>query len=552
MFFSQAFKRSVKNGCFICVVVWLLYHVVCAMLVASLSGLFTMQVMVPMLIGLLLAWGLPKCMDSYNTWVCKKLLRVLSERILAAPMPHLSEEERRIISNALLSQAMLMRVLSYLQSGLRGVVLSKKATEKKRSYQKKSMRLSTDTIADKGEANQQGDGERSHVNFAYAYCPGLPRKMMIAFKDGGNSDMNLTGRCLGISNGYSQLVLDLHVFNKSKTQGGQKRCGDMLSNKTAVGAFKVCEYSDYVSSKSVGVRQAVALRTRGIDEEANGLLRHYRIEPSRGESLARALSRGRVGMKNLHIISMLLQVKQQLKHMHDAQRAHMDLKLENITVSADFQRFTVIDFPDGQSGNTPASGHKTPWFGQLSNMHELLSQVIPHNQYRFFVDCEQPPVMCQSLVSYAQRQRFEALVANFEGRALRALDKECLSWFFLKANKNAITQERYIDVTSHTVFHDAWAMLYVAFIVSGFVREERPGASLQEQIFTVMEEMFRDYSQWWQGRPWGAENKQACTQYMNEHWSLDSITAQLLKGYVWEKQSGLEKAVNSWLAMQKK
>ncbi|GEM_PF-6791430 len=482
---------------------------------------------IPILLVKIAMWLFAKIKSYFSFALCYNLTQNIQQQIRSLQLNNLNEHEKTQLCEFLQRFETIKAIQRSLHEGYQGIVFLKKNHEKPRSS-KQTQRIEKTKVT-----AWNVPSHHRHSSFSCAVDRRLPRKVIIAFKDlDRKTSPDTTVKRLAFSSGLG-LAIDLHVLNKSKLAGGAKECF-YCSNKTAVGAFTVCEYSEALSSQRLGLMACAVLRKRGINEEKEGILHSYRIEKSSGESLGRFITR-RLARKVKHkseqtldIVNMLSQVQSQLSHLHKNGLAHMDLKVENITVCYDHNnnlKFTVIDYPSKSALNGVEKEHSTPWFGEMSNIHGLLSQVITHNRYQFWMDCEAPCVNIDSGISYDHRKKFEALLAKFEERKPRLVSEGISQEPIFFSGTSSRNNECYITIAPNTIFHDTWAVLYVAFIASECIDDSR---TQQTEVFLLMQEMYADYVQWWKlNGGVSVSKKDSCIRYMNQNWALDLIINKL-------------------------
>ena len=200
------------------------------------------------------------------------------------------------------------------------------------------------------------------------------------------------------------------------------------------------------------------------------------FEENKGEAFSRRLYRANERacepLDKDMVMSMMKQVAKQVEErLHRKGKAHMDLKVDNVTISEDGKEFTVIDYPDEQELSGKKSPRATPVVGQLSHSHLLVESVAEHNIYMYadsgkFVERE-----CS--ICDKERGSFTHMVSSFGHQALR--------------------ETKYLPIGVDTIFNDTWAALYMAFVAFGAVEDEMEQTICQAKVFSLMKKMFADY-----------------------------------------------------------
>ena len=503
----------------------------CKMIIVLLGCIY-----IPMLLIKLTTWALTKIKSYLSLALCYSLAQNIRQQVQSVQLNNLNEREKTQLCEFLMRFETIKAIQKSIYEGYRGIVFLKKNHEKPRSVKatQKSEKIEP--------ATHNGPSHHHNSSFACVVDNQLPRKVIMVFADTGIvSESDTTVKRKMYDSGLG-LVINLHILNKSKLPGGGKN--DLLcAGKTAVGAFTVCEYSEALSTQNLGLMACAVLRKRGKNEEQDGILHSYRIEKSFGESLGRFITRRLVrktetkDKQPIDIIEMLSQLQIQLNILHKNGLAHMDLKVENITVCYDHNKrmkFTAIDYPSKSALAGKEKEHSTPWFGEMSNIHGLLSQVITHNKYQFWMDCEAPCVYKDSGISHEHRKKFEESLAQFEQRKPRIVHQGVSQEPIFFSGTSSRDNDCYISIASNTIFHDTWALLYIAFITSGCADSDE---NHQAEIFLLMQEMYEDYVQWWEKKGGVTTmRKQDCITYMNQNWALGP-TIDKLKSRVKTNQS---------------
>ena len=466
-----------------------------------------------------IVWFREKIINYYNITVCRKLTQKIRRQIEASKLATLDDSEKKALCVFLTKAESVRSIRQSIDAGYQGIVFLKKNTEKCRSV----------LTGISGKKNNEHSGRISHESSSFACVVDscLPRKVMIVFSRQEHAVLNKKNDA-----GSCELILECHVLHKTKLRGGQKG-GNLHPNKTSVGAFTVCEYSEAWSSETVGARQCAVLRTRADNEERNGVLHSYRIEKSLGETLGRYIARSLENGVSAHtekmdIIQMLNQIEQQLEKLHSKGFAHMDLKLENVATRYDQAGrllFSLLDMPSASELSGRGKERFTPWFSEMSNIHGLLFQVVTHNKYNFVIDCETPAVGMYCNIKYDNRYALELLMAEHENRKLRKIaeTRSDIPTYF--AGEGVRRGDYYVPTSPHTLFHDTWAALYIAFIACECL-DDRDW--WQARVFLLMQEMFEDYVKWWRGKDGFTEElKGQCIDYMNQEWALKSAIRKL-------------------------
>lgn len=457
-YFSQSFKRQCEDILTLLLVAWVYLNVLISIEFVAVLYCFSWPVMVPAIaIGLMILL-LPLGMEVYNKLIGKTVYEDMKKEFARATFK-LNKEEKNKMNAVLSDKSVLKKVLEALSSGHRGIVVAKKTSQKARPLKS--------TGNEKQPSKQQSAQESS---FMTMIDERLPRKVIIAFRDGDKPDSTAGKR--EERNGYSSLAIDLHIIHKSKTGGKKEK---FSATKVAVGAFTVCDYTQCISSTGLW-KNMVALRERGEFEDSQGVLHRYRFEENKGEAFSRRLYRANERacepLDKDMVISMMKQVAKQVEErLHRKGKAHMDLKVDNVTISEDGKEFTVIDYPDEQELSGKKSPRATPVVGQLSHRHLLVETVAKQNIYVYADSGKSVERECS--ICDRERNSFTHMVSSFGHQALR--------------------ETKYLPIGVDTIFNDTWAALYMAFVAFGAVEDEMEQTICQAKVFSLMKKMFADY-----------------------------------------------------------
>lgn len=329
-----------------------------------------------------------------------------------------------------------------------------------------------------------------NINYDVYCIPELPRKIFISINGKIALSSSVANACSSTSSkprlgkmGLHDLSIDL--FSKKKDRLGNKTCTlDGSSN----GAFTQVDYTYFRDGSDTRQgKQSSTMSITGVDVQRVFCRKFSSPDASIDNSISLRTCLGRSLLRlNIHTSFSLHHLKsifkQILSQAHDnfqqTSCAHGDIKLENIVVSGDANRYstTLIDKPLKNDIVLPQLPH-TPGRCGLLPTHNIFSRIVDshHNGgssadlivYRPLIEARCPRKYKNEKITLIYRTFPELQILGL----FRYLDK---ADFFLPVFRNAL-------------YHDVWSILYM------FAQLSYDFPALQYNAVCLMMSMFKDY-----------------------------------------------------------
>lgn len=527
-YISQHCKETVLNTCIIAAILWLLIKLLACLAQSSLIW-FSSTVLMPALSLVVIGFLMKYAMSLWNYVIFTQTYNSLLHSISNHQFKRLDKDEKQKILFVLRTLDFSNTLKKWIEKGYRGGYFTKKAHSKERK--------------------PNGELQPRSSSFGHQWIKELPRKIWIGFKgSSANNDMTVN---LINNNGYRDLKLELHICHNSKTAGGGKlslypngiksrgtaETDTCHPNKTVVGSYKVCHFTEVVGSDGTSA-SGVALGVRAACK-SGGPLYSYALEKSHGQSLAGLLYRHYYLKKNDlresddigkssqvtkdFVIKLLQEVTDQLRPLHQRGVCHGDLKAENICVDNQ-QKCRVIDFPDETEDYS-----WTRELCQLTNTHWLLAHVVTQNHYsmtegaeiRWGRECNIPLEI---------RRDLEKITAEFEKRGepracLQKSTSPATQLFTIRPKNN----QKYLDVYKNSLYQDTWSLLYMAFITFGELQNKTQKDFFQQKVFSIMADMVKSYIRHYNDAK--KVDKPSIIAKMNQDWPLKETIDRVIECY---------------------